>query len=99
MTLGEEHGATPDASSGSRAAPSVTVLFFAQLRRSAGTDRLDVALQPGTTVADLATRLQGERPGLILRGCLCAVDEAYAEPDRVLRGAEVVAFLPPVSGG
>lgn len=78
---------------------SVTVLFFAQLRLAAGDAKIGLTVAPGTTVAELARRLESERPGLDLRGSLCAVDEAYAEPLRPLCGGETVAFLPPVSGG
>lgn len=77
----------------------VTVLFFAQLRAAARTDELQVRVDPGTTVRMLAGRLEEDRPGLALSGSMVAVDEAYAEPDRILRGGETVAFLPPVSGG
>lgn len=86
-------------SEGSVAVAPVTVLFFAQLRAAAGGESVRVDVAPGTTVEGLARRLESERPGLDLRGSLCAVDEAYAEPARPLRGGETVAFLPPVSGG
>jgi molybdopterin converting factor subunit 1 len=78
---------------------SVTVRFFAQLRAAAGTDAATVAIEPGSDVRRLAARLESDYPDLRLRGAMCAVDEAYADPTTPLRGGETVAFLPPVSGG
>lgn len=94
-----EGGAPADTVDAPRVTPHVTVLFFAQVRHAAGAAELRVQLSNDTTLIDLARRLEAERPGLVLRGCLCAVDETYAPPDRVIRGGETVAFLPPVSGG
>lgn len=78
---------------------AVTVLLFAGLRQAAGTGRVDLAWRPGLTVADAADALEAEHDGLRLRGSLVAVNEAYAAPDRALRGGDTLAFLPPVSGG
>lgn len=78
---------------------SVTVRFFAQLRAATGTDAATVAIEPGSDVRALAARLESDYPDLRLRGAMCAVDEAYADPGTPLVGGETVAFLPPVSGG
>ena len=78
---------------------TVTVRFFAQLRTATGTDAATVPVEPGSSVRALARHLEASYEGLDLRGAMCAVDEAYADPATPLRGGETVAFLPPVSGG
>lgn len=80
-------------------APTVTVRFFAQLRAATGAGAVTVGIEAGSDVRALAARLEARYEGLSLRGAMCAVDEAYADPGTELRGGETVAFLPPVSGG
>jgi len=77
----------------------VTVRFFAQLRTAVGASETNVTLPAGSSVRNLADVLEDRYEGLTLRGSMCAVNEAYAEPDAMLEGGETVAFLPPVSGG
>ena len=77
----------------------VTTLLFANLRESAGRGALDLDVPNGSTVRDVAERLEREVQGLVLKGALCAVNEAYSQPDAVLREGDRLAFLPPVAGG
>lgn len=77
----------------------VTVRFFAQLRSAVGVSEMHVSIPSGSSVRHLADTLESQYEGLTLRGSMCAVNEAYAEPDTMLAGGETVAFLPPVSGG
>lgn len=77
----------------------IRALFFASLREQAGCDRLELELDDGVSVRELAATLEDRLDGLRLAGSLCAVNERYAAPDAELRGGDVVAFLPPVSGG
>jgi MoaE-MoaD fusion protein len=77
------------------------VLLFAAAREAAGTDRLTLELPPGARVGDAAARIQELMPALValwpyLR---VAVDREFASDDRVLRDAQELALLPPVSGG
>lgn len=53
------------------------------------------------TVAELLTLLERNKPTLQgrLGSVRVAVNEEFAEPSAVLRGGEVVALIPPVSGG
>ena len=74
----------------------VTVRFFAGLRERAGTDRREVDLPDGVTVADLWPALElGDEPS----GLLYAVNRAYAERTERLAAGDEVALIPPVSGG
>ena len=93
--------AGPDSASAS-ASTSVSVLYFAALRDLAGVPEERVSL--ATTPVSVATLLQAlETRHEALRGRLqsvrVAVDEEFSELSHELRGGEVVALIPPVSGG
>lgn len=76
----------------------VTAVFFARLRREAGTDSLAVELPDQATVREAATQLEAQL-GVSLSGCMVAVNETYATPNQLLTDGDEVAFLPPVAGG
>lgn len=78
---------------------TVTVLLFADLRRRAGADRLQLELPEPATVRAAAGRVEERLGDGRLRGAMCAVNERYADPATPLAEGDVVAFLPPVSGG
>jgi molybdopterin converting factor subunit 1 len=93
--------AGPDSASPS-SSTSVSVLYFAALRDLAGVPEERVSLV--ATPVSVATLLQAlETRHEALRGRLqsvrVAVDEEFTELSRELRGGEVVALIPPVSGG
>jgi molybdopterin converting factor subunit 1 len=82
----------------------VTVLYFAVLRDLAGThqDELDVSDLGADTSLPALLRLLEQRHGALngrLGSVRVAVDEEFAEMTYNLRGGEVVALIPPVSGG
>src|ERR671916_496907 len=78
----------------------LTVRLFAGLRERAGTDRLEVELPAGATVADLLAAM-GETPvgALAPRACVVAVNRTYAAPGDAIAEGDEVALVPPVSGG
>jgi molybdopterin converting factor subunit 1 len=81
---------------------AVRVLYFAALRDLSGTNEERVSLPAASvSVATLLALLQ-DRHGA-LRGRLesvrVAVDEEFTELSHELCGGEVVALIPPVSGG
>ncbi|MEJ2290064.1 MAG: MoaD/ThiS family protein [Deinococcales bacterium] len=78
---------------------TVTVLLFADLRVAAARERLELDLPAGATVRSAADRLEADLGTGRLRGVMCAVNERYASPTTALADGDVVAFLPPVSGG
>ncbi len=84
------------------ARPTVAVLYFAALRDLSGTNEERVSLPAApVSVATLLALLQ-DRHGALrgrLQSVRVAVDEEFAELSRELRGGEVVALIPPVSGG
>ncbi|MGD9786476.1 MAG: molybdopterin converting factor subunit 1 [Sulfuricellaceae bacterium] len=83
----------------------ITVLYFARLRESLGTDRERLDLPPGVaTVGQLAnwlrdrggnwaTELAADKPVRV------AVNQEMAGPDTPLPDGAEVAFFPPVTGG
>jgi molybdopterin converting factor subunit 1 len=82
---------------------SVTVLYFAALRDLAGVgeEQLDVSADSELSVSLLLLEL--ERRHGALQGRLdavrVAVNEEFTERGTLLRGGEIVALIPPVSGG
>lgn len=83
----------------------VEVLYFAALRDLAGvaTERVALPATPAgePRVADLLADLEARHAGLRgrLQSVRVAVDEEFVELSTALRGGEVVALIPPVSGG
>jgi molybdopterin synthase catalytic subunit len=79
----------------------VTVLLFAAVAQALGTRRLEVASEPGDTVARLRDRLVACRPELdpFVPTLLYAVDEEYADASAPLPDGATLALIPPVSGG
>lgn len=70
---------------------NVTVLFFARLKREAGTEQVHVELPPGSSARDLAAGVS-EQHGVSLQGCMIAVNEQYATPDTLLRDGDEVSY-------
>jgi len=79
---------------------TVTALLFASYADALGSDRLDLALEPGATVADALAELRnlpgGER---LPPSPLVAVNLAYAATGRRLSPGDELAIIPPVAGG
>jgi MoaE-MoaD fusion protein len=74
----------------------VSVRLFAGLRERAGTGAYELELADGATVGDVWPKLElGEEPA----GLLYAVNRRYATSDAELANGDVVALIPPVSGG
>lgn len=85
-----------------RASRRISVLYFAAVKERVGLAREELDLPADvTTVRSLSAWLEAERPAL--RGALGAVRFAIAETfvalDHPLSPGDVVAVLPPVSGG
>ena len=80
----------------------ISILYFAAIKERVGSagEELDLPADVATVRA-LSLWLERERPAL--RGALAsvrfAVAEEFVELDRALSAGDVVAVLPPVSGG
>jgi len=77
----------------------VSVKLFAQLKQAAGRSELVLELPAGATAADAAAAAARQLPGLSVTGAMVAVNARYAKPGSRLADGDIVALLPPVSGG
>lgn len=79
---------------------TIRVLLFAWLADHAGAREVQVGLQAGATVED-AVRSAGETLGATLdpAGFAVALNERYSDLSATVREGDVIALIPPVSGG
>ena len=77
---------------------NVTVLLFASYAEAYGRSSVELDLKPGSTVRTLVDQLRAGR-GILPPQPLVAVNEQYADPDRVIKSGDEVAIIPPVAGG
>ena len=77
------------------------VLLFARARDLAGADTINVDLPTGATVAELRRVLTSSYTKLaaLIEHSAFAVTDEFAEENTPLFATDVVALLPPVSGG
>jgi molybdopterin converting factor subunit 1 len=78
-----------------------TILLFARLKELADTSAVEIDLDEGAKVADLRRKLGEQVPALapLLKHCLFAVNDAYADESLVIPTNAEIACTPPVSGG
>jgi len=79
----------------------ITVMFFATFRDRAGTNRTEIEIPEGTTIAGLREILVEKYPGLetLAEHALASINREYAFDDQVIPAGGEVAWFPPVSGG
>jgi molybdopterin converting factor subunit 1 len=78
----------------------IKILFFGITTDLVGTSNLDFALSDASKVLDLKKVLKKKYPQLInINSYAIAVNEAYAKDAIILKKGDVVAVIPPVSGG
>jgi len=79
----------------------VKILLFAQLKDHFGTSERTVDVSVGSTVSDLKQTLfdDGDSQKFESLPYLYAVNDTWAQGSKTLNPDDVVAFLPPVSGG
>ena len=75
---------------------TVTLYMHGNLRRFMpdGADRLEMTLDPGTTIETLLARLGAERDTWVV-----AINGATAERDRVLEAGDLLDCFEPMAGG
>lgn len=76
----------------------ITLLFFAGVKETIGSEtlRIDGKKQ---TIAQIKEYLLHTYPTLSLQGVMVAVNEEFALDEDIVEGNDIVAFIPPVSGG
>jgi molybdopterin converting factor subunit 1 len=80
----------------------ITLLYFAAIKDRLGSEGEELELPEGVErVADLARLLPLLRPKLrgVMDSVRFAVGDELAGPEHAVRAGDVVALLPPVSGG
>src|SRR5262249_46888035 len=79
---------------------TITVLFFGACREAAA-DEISLSLRAGSNVADAFDELKRRYPKLdpFSGRLLFSINESYAPMDQALKAGDVMAVLPPVSGG
>lgn len=73
------------------------VLFFAHLRDTVGQDSVEIEAK-GLTIANLKMQI-AEKYDLKVDNIMVSINEEFAANDEVIKDGDVVAFIPPVSGG
>ncbi|HLQ95438.1 MAG TPA: molybdopterin converting factor subunit 1 [Pseudogracilibacillus sp.] len=77
----------------------IQVLLFAGLKDKVGASTLDIQ-EENITIDDLRHKhLAAYGADNLLDQAMVAVNEEYAEKNTILKKGDVVAFVPPVSGG
>lgn len=78
----------------------IKTLFFGITTDLVGDTNLDIEVDEIATVAAFKTLLKNNHPQLEnINSYAIAVNESYANDDLVLKENDVVAIIPPVSGG
>jgi sulfur-carrier protein len=75
----------------------ITLLFFAHLQEAVGEERVVLPYVP-KTVKELKEEVK-QRYRISLEQVMVAVNEEYAGDEQTLQPGDIVAFIPPVSGG
>ncbi|ABY45706.1 molybdopterin converting factor subunit 1 [Bacillus mycoides] len=76
----------------------IRVLLFANLQEEAGTSELQIEKED-ITVAELKDIVAKEYNVPVSAPIMVAINEEYANEDDTIHTGDVVALIPPVSGG
>ncbi|MDM5236389.1 molybdopterin converting factor subunit 1 [Bacillus cereus] len=76
----------------------IRVLLFANLQEEAGTSELQIEKE-NITVAELKEIVATEYNVPVSAPIMVAINEEYANEDDTIQSGDVVALIPPVSGG
>ena len=78
----------------------ITILFFGISSDLVGNSQLEISIENQTTVADFKNILKEEYGKLEkLNSYAIAVNEEYATDEFIIKENDIVAVIPPVSGG
>lgn len=75
------------------------IKIFAGIKEKIGKDVIDIPVGDEITVADLKERIYIDYPELDGEVFQVAVNEAFQTDDYTVKSGDVVALIPPVSGG
>jgi len=78
----------------------VKVKCFSQVKYVLGKDEMSLALEPGTTSAELEKLVRNQAQGKLDEVTLrIAVNQKYIPEEIELKNGDEVGFIPPVQGG
>lgn len=79
----------------------VKVLFFARHREQMGRAELAVQLTEPLSLAELKQLISQHHPAFssLRQPIMAAVNQDFADDDRLVQAGDEVAFFPPVTGG
>lgn len=83
------------------ARPAIEVLFFGSLAEAIGARTTRLPAREGLSVGDALTYLEIIHPPLVRfrPSCLVAINEQWCDHEQPLKAGDVLAIMPPVSGG
>ncbi|WP_369902210.1 molybdopterin converting factor subunit 1 [Bacillus manliponensis] len=76
----------------------ITVLLFAHLQEEANQNELQIEVA-NVSVIRLKEQVAKEYNLSLSSNTMVAINEEYANEDDIVQAGDVVAFIPPVSGG
>lgn len=76
----------------------IDVLFFAELQEVVGKEKITLEAD-GITVSELKTDYLSMYNLENIDHAMTAINEEYADEATIIKSGDVVAFIPPVSGG
>jgi molybdopterin synthase sulfur carrier subunit len=76
-----------------------TVLFFAGIREEMGLDELKIVEKNDITVHQLKQYLQNKYNLSSFSQVMTAINESFVTDEEVIKDQDIIAFIPPVSGG
>ncbi|MEI4619572.1 molybdopterin converting factor subunit 1 [Bacillus pfraonensis] len=77
----------------------ITVLFFAGMREEIGLDELKVVEAENMTIHQLKQYLQNKYSLSSFNQVMTAINESFVADDETIKNEDIIAFIPPVSGG
>ncbi len=80
---------------------TISVLYFASAKDATGKRRESIKLPESTTIREVLLKISSTHPGIIniLNTMQVAVNYKVVDVDAILKEADEVALLPPISGG
>ncbi|PEQ09077.1 molybdopterin converting factor subunit 1 [Bacillus toyonensis] len=77
----------------------ITILLFANLREEVGSDQLIISEKKETTVGQLNEWLKDSYHLQSLDTVMVAINEEFVTNEEMIKAGDIVALIPPVSGG
>ncbi|MBO0997582.1 molybdopterin converting factor subunit 1 [Bacillus sp. SD075] len=77
----------------------ITVLFFAGIREEMGLDELKIVEKDDITIQQLKQYLHSKYSLSSFNQTMTSINESFVTDDEIIKDQDIIAFIPPVSGG